>query len=183
MTRHPWTRWTPEEIARFRALYPDTPNAVIAAQFGRSLATIETRARMYGLHKDPAYLHRVAVQKGKNIHPPRGAASKNWKPVGSEHTAGRDYQRRKIVDATCEVRWVLLHHAVWLAAGREIPPGHRLAFRDGNPRNVALENLECVTCADMIRRNGKYSHGPEIAELVGLKSKIIKTITERENQS
>jgi hypothetical protein len=37
------------------------------------------------------------------------------------------------------------HRYVWLQAGREIPPGYKLRFIDGNIDNVTLENLELVT--------------------------------------
>ena len=37
------------------------------------------------------------------------------------------------------------HRYVWLHAGREIPPGYKLRFIDGNIDNVTLENLELVT--------------------------------------
>lgn len=39
------------------------------------------------------------------------------------------------------------HRYIWLQAGREIPPGGKIRFKDGNIENVVLENLELVTSA------------------------------------
>lgn len=49
--------------------------------------------------------------------------------------------------------WRLKHHLVWLEAHGAILPGHVIAFRDGDTLNPALENLEQVTRAEILRRN------------------------------
>ena len=41
-----------------------------------------------------------------------------------------------------------LHQEIWKDAYGEIPPGHDIHHRDGNPLNNALENLECVARAE-----------------------------------
>lgn len=42
---------------------------------------------------------------------------------------------------------VAYHRYLWLQAGREIPVGCKIRFKDGNIDNVVLENLELVTSA------------------------------------
>lgn len=48
---------------------------------------------------------------------------------------------------------------VWREAGREVPSGNALVFRDGNQRNFALDNLELVSRAELMRRNGITRYG------------------------
>ena len=72
-----------------------------------------------------------------------------------------------------------VHHIVWREAGREIPRGYRLTFKDGNKRNFALDNLELVSIADMMRRNTVHNYGPEIAQLVQLRGAITRQINRR----
>lgn len=67
MTRR---RWTPDEDALLRALYPDTPTAEIARRLGRSLTTTYQHARKLGLRKSDAYLASPAacrLRRGDNV--------------------------------------------------------------------------------------------------------------------
>ena len=61
------------------------------------------------------------------------------------------YLERKVTDTGVKrIDYRLVHHLVWLAAGREIPPGHVLTFRDGDKRNFDLDNLELLTRKQLI---------------------------------
>ena len=80
------------------------------------------------------------------------------KPIGHEYMSA-GYRIRKVSDTgNCSKDWKFVHHLVWLEAGREIPAGHVFFFKDGNPKNTALENLAVVS---------KSEHG----KLVGLKKR------------
>ncbi len=47
-----------------------------------------------------------------------------------------------------------LHHVIWSEThGRAIPPGHVIRFADGNPNNLAPENLVLATRNDLAREN------------------------------
>jgi len=48
--------------------------------------------------------------------------------------------------------WRFVHHLVWIEAGRELPPGHFLFFKDGDCTNITLENLELVPADKRPRR-------------------------------
>lgn len=75
--------------------------------------------------------------------------------------------------------YVNVHWIVWREAGREIPKGMALVFRDGDKSNITLDNLELVTRAELMRRNSYHNHGPEIAELVRLRAIITRQINKR----
>lgn len=54
-------RWTAEEDAQLRALYPGMPTAKLAALLGRSISTTYQRAYKLGLEKSAAYLASPAA--------------------------------------------------------------------------------------------------------------------------
>jgi hypothetical protein len=72
-----------------------------------------------------------------------------------------------------------VHRLVWLAAGREIATGHVVVFKDGDKRKFALDNLEMVSRADLMRRNSFHQYGPEIASIVQLRGAITRQINKR----
>lgn len=110
----------------------------------------------------------------------KGHKSHTWKPIGSERVGKDGYLQRKLTDTGYPPRdWVAVHRIVWNSAGREIPRGFHLVFKDGNKRNFALENLELVSFADMMRRNTLHNYGKEIAGLVQLTGSITRQINRR----
>lgn len=69
MTDRARRRWSADEVERLRALYPHHPTADIAAEFGRTLATVYQKAAGLGLKKSAEYLespaaHRTDGRKG-----------------------------------------------------------------------------------------------------------------------
>lgn len=50
-----------------------------------------------------------------------------------------------------------LHEEVWRKAHGEIPRGHHVHHRDGDPLNNALANLECLPGAEHLSHHGKSS--------------------------
>lgn len=54
-----WKRWTPEELDRLRELFPDRPNAEIAAELGRSPGSIASMASDLRLRKSSARLRNM----------------------------------------------------------------------------------------------------------------------------
>jgi hypothetical protein len=50
-------------------------------------------------------------------------------------------------------KWQQLHHYNWLKAGKEIPKGNILIYKDGDPLNCELSNLECISRTANLNRN------------------------------
>ena len=109
-----------------------------------------------------------------------GRASILWMPIGSERVRSDGYLERKLTDTGVTRRdFVCIHHIVWREAGREIPPGHVLIFKDGNKRNIVLDNLELINRSDLMRRNSVHNYGPEVARLHQLQGAITRQINKR----
>lgn len=112
-----------------------------------------------------------------------GSRPRNWQPVGHERITKEGYLQRKMADTGVTRRdYVNVHWLVWRAAGRDIPPGHAIVFRDGNTRNFDLDNLELITRAELMRRNSYHNYGVEIARVVQLRGAITRQINRKHHQ-
>ncbi len=57
--------------------------------------------------------------------------------------------------------WPQLSHLVWEQHHGHIPPSHNIIFKDRDRSNCTIENLECVSRADMARRNAMWGRYPQ----------------------
>lgn len=110
----------------------------------------------------------------------RGMAAYNWLPIGSERVSKDGYLQRKMTDTGVTCRdFVAVHWIIWHEAGHTVPAGHALIFKDGNKKNITLENLELITRADLMRRNSVHNYGPEIARIQQLRGAITRQINKK----
>lgn len=131
-----------------------------------------------GIHFDSGgRSHETRFQKGSKPH--------TWHPVGHERESKEGYLQRKLTDTGVTRRdYVAVHHIAWKEAGREIPKGHALVFKDGNKRNFALENLELVSRAELMARNSYHNNYPkEVAQLIQLRGAISRQINKRQGKN
>lgn len=113
----------------------------------------------------------------------RGAANRNYVPIGSERVSKDGYLERKVTDDPDIIparRWVGVHRLVWEAANGPIPPGHVVAFlpgrRTADAALITPDALELVSRAEMARRNHPRNTSPELAALVQLKGAITRQV-------
>lgn len=130
-----------------RTLEAEVVEAMWAAyQSGKSLEQVgrmfdRTRQSIYGLFQS----------RGLKLR------SKEFLPAveyqGHKFTAQKTGGRHRYLRAT-DVRdgTLYLHHVIWIERHGPIPPGHKLAFKDGNHRNCAIENLELLTNSEQVRK-------------------------------
>lgn len=112
-----------------------------------------------------------------------GQKPHTWHPVGHERITADGFWQRKLTDTGVTRRdYVNVHWIVWRADGRHIPPGHALVFKDGNRLNVALDNLELVTRAELMRRNTLHRLPEELVHVVRLRGAINRHINHRARQ-
>ena len=113
-----------------------------------------------------------------------GQKPHTWNPIGHERVSRDGYLQRKMTDTGITRRdYVYLHRLVWLDAGRDIPPGHAICFKDGDKRNFALDNLELVSRADLMRRNTRHNLPKEINDLIQLRCAISRRISSLEKDA
>lgn len=127
--------------------------------------------------KGVSYPGMEATQFKKGQHP------HTWKPIGTERLSKEGYLQRKMADTGCTRRdYVPVHHLIWKEAGRDIPKGFHLSFKDKNKANITLENLELVSYAEMMKRNSFHNYPKEIVQLIQLRGVVQRQINKRSKQ-
>lgn len=110
--------------------------------------------------------------------------ARNYVPLGSHRLNADGYLDRKVTDDPSIAparRWVGVHRLVWIEANGPIPDGHVVVFRPGLRTNVLAEitadRLECVTRADLARRNQYPTK--ELRQLAQLRGAITRQVNKR----
>jgi hypothetical protein len=108
-----------------------------------------------------------------------GAAVKLYQPIGTERLIG-GYLERKVNDDKPERRrWRLVHVLVWEAANGPVPKGHAVVFRNGDKTDIHLDNLECITRQELMRRNTVHRFPKPVAEAIQLLGALNRQIRKR----
>lgn len=132
--------------------------------------------------KGISYPGMEATQFKKGVR--QGVAVKLYQPIGAERISKDGYLQRKINDdMPLQRRWRAVHIVVWEEANGLLPKGHAIVFKDGNKRNFAIDNLELVTRAELMRRNSYHNNYPkEVAQLIQLRGAVQRQINKRSKQ-
>ncbi|MFA6165411.1 MAG: HNH endonuclease signature motif containing protein [Gemmatimonadaceae bacterium] len=117
----------------------------------------------------------------------KGNASR-WMPVGSTRLVN-GYVYRKISDirnVTWTRNWKPEHVLLWETEHGPLPAGHALAFRNKDRRDIRLENLECITRGELMKRNTVHNLPaplPATIQLLGaLKRRINRRTREEQDR-
>ena len=106
----------------------------------------------------------------------KGNRPANWKEPGTieirKDKNGHLYKYIKISDSN----WKLFQRHVWKEKNGEIKEGNVIVFRDKNPMNCDIENLEMITRVENLKRNWLHNYPDEIKQLIKTKNKLIKKI-------
>jgi hypothetical protein len=112
----------------------------------------------------PGRMRETQFKKGCRT----GVAAENWCPIGTIRADSEGYLRVKVREGTKGEAygfgntriWPLLQRHVWEQEKGPIPPGHVICFVNGDRSNSAIENLECISRADLARRNAMWRRYP-----------------------
>jgi hypothetical protein len=201
--------WTDPERAMLAVQYPHMKTEVIARMLDRTTTTVYQQAQRMGLRKSSEFFATPASgrtngrqgagtrfvkgqtswNKGRSYMPsgrvaegwfPKGHMPHNWKPVGSTRINSEGYLDIKTDNTAKGPRaWTAVHRLNWIAAHGPIPKGKFIRFKDGNPRNPMVENLELVDRRDHLRLNWHERYPKQIRQLVQLRGAITRQINKR----
>lgn len=128
--------------------------------------------------------------KGIDIAGPRGRATQfkpgsrphNWQPIGHERVTDDGIKQRKMTDTgVTGADYVPLHVLLWIEHNGPFPSGSIIAFKDKDRNNITIENLECLTRAQLMLRNSYHTRYPkEVANLIQLRGALQRQINRRE---
>lgn len=115
----------------------------------------------------------------------KGNRPANWKPVGTVCVDTEGYLRIKIRESqpgeaggSGNTRvWPFLHRHTWEQHHGPIPKSHTVVFRDKDRSHCDIGNLECISRAELARRNNIWSRYPkELASLIQLNGALKRKI-------
>ena len=78
--------------------------------------------------------------------------------------------------------WQPLQRKVWELKHGPIPPGHIVRFIDGNQRNFADDNLECISKADNMRRNTIHNLPAPLKGAIQVLGQLKRRINEKQDR-
>jgi len=111
----------------------------------------------------------------------KGHLPLNHMPLGSTRLVD-GYLYRKIAD-TRHVpwtrNWVVEHVRVWEEANGPLPPGHAIAFKNGDRTDIRLGNLECITRRELMARNSVHNLPKELVGVIQLMGVLNRQINKR----
>lgn len=184
--------WTLEEIQYLHANYADNFTEDVAKALNKSVKSVYAKAYSLDIRKSKSHhekvmektsiriregakIHRYAkghepANKGKKMPAEtyakvaptmfgKGHKPHNFRPVGSERITKDGYLERKVANPKT---WRAVHVLVWEAAHGPVPAKHKVIFKDNNKLNNELTNLECVSYADLMRRNSIVRYPAEL---------------------
>ena len=109
--------------------------------------------------------------------------SRNYLPVGSYRVNADGHLEQKMNDDPSVPpvrRWSPVYRLVWEAAHGPIPAGHLVCFKHGQQtavlEQITADRLECITRAELAKRNHPRNRSPELARLVQLKGAITRQV-------
>lgn len=124
----------------------------------------------------PGRMRETQFKKGVR----QGIAVELYKPIGTERISRDGYLERKINDALpLQARWRAVHKLIWEDAHGPTPRGHVIAFRNGDKRDIRLENLECISQRESMRRNSVHNLPEPLVKTVRLLGVLNRQIRRR----
>ncbi len=128
----------------------------------------------------PGRMKETQFKKGVR----QGVAVRLYKPIGTERLSKDGYLERKVNDGLpLQARWRSVHLLVWEAAHGRVPRGHAIAFKNGDKRDVRLENLECITRRALMARNTVHNLPKPLAQAVQLLGALRRKINRKARAS
>ncbi len=98
----------------------------------------------------------------------KGEKPHTWLPLGSERLMD-GYLQRKMTDTGYPPRdWRPVHVMLWEEHYGPVPKGHTVKFKDGNKTNIAIENLELLSRAELMLRNTIHNLPKDLVEVIQL---------------
>ena len=193
-------RWTPEEIAFLRAWRAHDTLQELTRRFNRhfglslSDSVVYATCTRYGIQSGRTGRFRSGTEpwnkglKGRN----GGGRSKetqfkdghipfNWAPVGTRVKQDSEgYWKIKVADSPgpglSRLGWAFEHRLIWEAANGPQPKGTAIVFIDGNTDNLSLDNLACVTRAELARLNQlgwRHLRSPEARQAMIAEARLL----------
>lgn len=192
---------TPAQVQEIVRRYPDEKAASLAKEFGKPVSNIYKTAQRYGVKKSKAFMKSAAsgrIRKGerkstatefKKGHIPCFKGKKLpytpgnlWKIGNKPYNTAKDGEVRwrhnpgYFFIRLSENNWEFYHRYLWEQENGNIPKHYNVVFKDGNRRNCVIENLACISNAELAEMNRHTKYPPKLREAIELNNKLNRMI-------
>jgi hypothetical protein len=180
--------WNEEQIQYLRENYKSKGDTEIAIYFnekyhkkkGWSKKHVEKKRRYLFLKRTNAEKKQINI-RNTSLGMFKICNEKRWLKTGvtGEGTIkiwSNNNRSFKVIKVGNE--FVFLNRYLWLTTYGEIAPGMNVCYKDGNPLNCVIENLELLTDGELAIKNKQknLSYPDEIREVQSIINKINKKI-------
>lgn len=201
--------WSEQELEILRTMFPDNYTEVICNAINRGYRSVASKAYLMGLKKSEEFMKmelkrqadRLTIAGSKNRFK-KGRISENkgkpmskglyekikhfmFKKGNKPHNTKYDGHERINTDGYTKIRikegkYVIKHRHIWEQVNGKIPKGYILIFKDKNPQNIVLENLELINRQENMERNTIHRFTPELKNTIRLVTKLKQAIHAKE---
>ena len=126
-------------------------------------------------------MSKEVYEKVKHTMFKKGSVPHNAKSAGSEilrkDKSSKEYLMIKVPG---ERKLKHKHIHLWETENGKIRKGFNIVFKDGNTLNCIIENLECISNAELMQRNTIHRFPSELKSVIKLTHKLKRTIHAKE---
>ncbi|MFA6204424.1 MAG: HNH endonuclease signature motif containing protein [Gallionella sp.] len=109
----------------------------------------------------------------------KGHKPHTWKPIGSERICDGYLQRKMTETGYPPFDWRPVHILLWEEHNGPVPEGYVVMFKDKNKQNICIENLECISKGERLRRVSLHNYPKEVAQVMQLRGQVQRKINRR----
>lgn len=111
----------------------------------------------------------------------KGHRPHNWVPLGTERISKDGYIEVKIREGQFQKNWRGKHILIWEKENGPLPEGHAIVFGDRDKRNFDVDNLICVSRAQLARlnQNGLIQNDADLTRTGVVIADMITKMSER----
>ena len=202
-------KWTKKEDELLKQHYPHCTIAELSKLLpGRPNGGIMARAYVLGCKKTPEYIKTVpnagrfkkgftpytkgkkweeymspeAMEGCRKTQFKKGNKPHTYLPVGTEMEIG-GYMYVKVADVVKARKWEnwkLKHRMLWESVNGPIPEGYNIQFKDGNTRNISIDNLYMISREEQMKVNGIANMPDDVRRLMYAIRSLTRVINIRE---
>lgn len=100
-----------------------------------------------------SYLSAAALEKMAKTQFKKGDMPHNHLPLFSERISKDGYVEIKVSDGSSKSNYMFKHRWLWEQNNGPVPKGKAVVFKNGNPMDFSMENLELVDRKELLARN------------------------------
>lgn len=202
--------WSQHEREVMVKMFADNYTVTVSQILNRSYGCVCNKANLMGLKKSDSFMKMELERQGQRLRVvgiksrfSKGHEPENkGKPMHSHvyakckatmikkghepHNTKYDGHKRISKDGYIEIRvtkgkYVFEHRHIWEQVNGKVPKGFILVFKDRNPKNITLENIELISWEENMKRNTINRFPSELKSTIRLVNKLKRTIHEKQN--